>query len=85
LAVLRWGENKEIMENTVREFEEKALAELPLVEKKVQEIMNSKNPAQEPLSVNQYLTIYTNDFARAAIQKYNELYELFWTKYARGF
>jgi len=47
--------------------------------------MNSKNPEKEPLSVNQYLTLYTNDFARAVLGKYRELYELFWTKYARGF
>jgi len=46
--------------------------------------MNSKNPEKEPFSVNQYLTGYTGDFARAAIQKYRELYELFWTRYARG-
>lgn len=85
LAVLRWGDNRTIVEDTVRAFEEKAFAELPLVEKKLLEIMNSKSPEKEPLTVNQYLTIYTNDFARAAIQKYHELYQLFWTRYARGF
>lgn len=85
LAVLRWGDNRQVMEDTVRAFEEKALAELPLVEKKVLEIMNSKTPDKEPLTVNQYLTQYTGDFARAAMQKYRELYEKFWTRYARGF
>lgn len=85
LAVLRWGENQKIMEEVVREFEEKAMAELPLVEKKVLEIMNSKTPEKEPLTVNQYLTMYTNDFARAVLEKYRELYEQFWAKYARGF
>jgi dipeptidase len=85
LAVLRWGENQKIMEETVKGFEEKALTELPWVEKKVMEIINSKDPDKEPFTVNQYLTMYTNDFARAVIQRYNELYEIFWTKYARGF
>jgi len=85
LAVLRWGDNRAIVEDTVRAFEEKAFAELPLIEKKVLEIMNSKSPEKEPLTVNQYLSAYSSDFARAAIQKYHELYELFWTKYARGF
>ncbi len=85
LAVLRWGDNRQVMEDTVRAFEEKALAELPLVEKKVLEIMNSKTPDKEPLTVDQYLTQYTGDFARAAMQKYRELYERFWTRYARGF
>lgn len=85
LAILRWGDNRQVMEDTVRAFEEKAMAELPLVEKKVLEIMNSKTPEKEPLTVNQYLTQYTGDFARAAMQKYRELYEQFWTRYARGF
>lgn len=85
LAILRWGENRQVMEETVRAFEERALAELPLVEKRVLEIMNSKTPDKEPLSVNQYLTQYTGDFARAAMQKYRELYEQFWTRYGRGF
>ncbi len=85
LAILRWGDNRQVMENTVRAFEERAMAELPLVEKKVLEIMNSKTPDKEPLTVNQYLTQYTGDFARAAMQKYRELYEQFWTRYARGF
>lgn len=85
LAILRWGDNRQVMEDTVRAFEEKAMAELPLVEKKVLEIMNSKTPEKEPLTVNQYLIQYTGDFARAAMQKYRELYEQFWTRYARGF
>ncbi|MCR4410535.1 MAG: C69 family dipeptidase [Candidatus Saccharicenans sp.] len=85
LAILRWGDNRQVMEDTVRAFEERAMAELPLVEKKVMEIMNSKTPDKEPLTVNQYLTQYTGDFARAAMQKYRELYEQFWTRYARGF
>lgn len=85
LAILRWGDNQKIMEDTVRAFEERALAELPLVEKKVLEIMNSKNPEKEALTVNDYLTLYTGDFARAAMEKYRELYGLFWTRYSRGF
>ncbi|MCR4395990.1 MAG: C69 family dipeptidase [Candidatus Saccharicenans sp.] len=85
LAILRWGENQKLMEETVRAFEDRALAELPLVEKKVLEIMNSKTPEKEPLTVNEYLTLYTGDFARATMEKYRELYEKFWTSYSRGF
>lgn len=84
LAGLRWGDNRQLMEGTVREFEEKAFSDLPQVEKKAVEILNSKNPEKEPFTLNQYLTKYTGDFARAALQKYRELYELFWTRYARG-
>jgi len=85
LAILRWGDNRQLVEDTVRAFEEKAMAELPLVEKKVLEIINSKTPDREPLTVDEYLTQYTGDFARAVMQRYRELYELFWTRYARGF
>jgi len=84
LAGLRWGDNRQLMEGTVREFEEKAFSDLPQVEKKAVEILNSKNPEKEPFTLNQYLTKYTGDFARGALQKYRELYELFWTRYARG-
>jgi len=84
LAGLRWGENRQIIEQTIKEFEEKGFSDLPQIEKRALEIMNSKNPQKEPFNLNQYLTKYTGDFARAALQKYRELYELFWTRYARG-
>jgi dipeptidase len=84
LASLRWGDTRKYVESAVKEFEEKAFADLPLLEKKVLEIMNSKTPDKEPMTVNQYLTKYTNDFARAAIQKYWELGDRFWGMFARG-
>jgi len=78
LATVKWGQTQKIMEDTVREFEEKGLMELPQVEKKYLEILNSKMPDKEPFKPNEYLTKYTNDFARAAMNKYQELTEKFW-------
>jgi dipeptidase len=78
LATLKWGMTKDQVQGTIAEFEEKAFADLPMLEKKVQDILNSKTPDREPFTVNQYLTKYTNDFARAAIQKYLELGDKFW-------
>lgn len=78
LATLKWGMAKDQIQGTVAEFEEKAFADLPMLEKKVQDILGSKSPDNEPFTVNQYLTKYTNDFARAAIQKYLELGDKFW-------
>jgi len=75
---VKWGQTQKIMEDTVREFEEKGLLELPQVEKKYLEILNSKTPDKEPFKTNEYLTKYTNDFARAAMNKYQELTEKFW-------
>jgi len=84
LATLRWGATKAQVEGTIAEFEDKAFADLPMLEKKVQDILASKTPDKEPFTVNQYLTKYTDDFARAAIQKYLELGDKFWMLIAMG-
>ncbi len=78
LATLKWGQTKEQIQGTIAEFEDKAFADLPMLEKKVQEILASKTPDKEPFTVAQYLTKYTNDFARAAMGKYMELGDKFW-------
>jgi dipeptidase len=78
LATLKWGMTRETVEATIAEFEDKAFADLPSLEKKVQEILASKTPDKEPFTAEAYLTKYTNDTARAAIQKYLELGDRFW-------
>jgi len=78
LATLKWGMTRATIEKTIAEFEDKAFADLPGLEKKVQEILASKAPDKEPFTVESYLTKYTNDMARAAVQKYQELGDKFW-------
>jgi dipeptidase len=78
LATLKWGMTRKTIEETVAEFEDKAFADIPMIEKRVQEILASKTPDKEPFTVEKYLTKYTNDTARAAIQKYLELGDKFW-------
>ena len=78
LATLKWGATRKTIDETIAEFEDKAFADLPMLEKKVQEILASKTPDTEPFTVERYLTKYTNDMARAAIQKYLELGDKFW-------
>jgi dipeptidase len=85
LATPKWGETQKIVEETVAEFEEKAFADLPGLEKKVQDILASKTPDKEPFTVERYLTLYTNDMARAAIQRYLELGDRFWMLWASGY
>jgi dipeptidase len=80
LSTVRWGVAREYIESAVREFEEKALAELPDLEKKVLELYKA-----DPELAKKYLTKYTNDFARAAMNKYQELGDQFWTLFGRGF
>jgi len=82
LATLKWGQTKDQVLGTIAEFEEKAFAELPAIEKRVQDILASKTPEKEPFTVSQYLTKYTNDFARAAIQRSLELGDKFWMNIA---
>lgn len=78
LATLKWGMTRKTIEAAIAEFEDKAFADIPLIEKRVQEILGSKTPDKEPFTVEKYLTKYTNDTARAAIQKYLELGDKFW-------
>ena len=78
LASLKWAQTRKTVEEAIAEFEDKAFADLPMIEKKVQEILASKTPDQEPFTVEEYLTKYTNDTARAAVQKYLELGDKFW-------
>jgi dipeptidase len=84
LATLKWGTTKKTIDEAIAEFEDKAFADLPLLEKRVQEILASKTPDKEPFTVERYLTKYTNDMARAAIQKYLELGDRFWMLIARS-
>ena len=48
-----------------------------MVEKKALELLNSKTPDKEPMTWQHYLTKYTNDFAKAAMQRYMELGDRF--------
>ncbi len=85
LATVRWGETGKIVEDTIREFEDKAFADLPGLDKEVLRILASANPETEPFTAPAYLTKYTGDFARAAMQRYIELGDKFWGMFSRGF
>ncbi len=84
LATLKWGATRKTVEAAIAEFEDKAFADLPFIEKRVQEILAGQAPGREPFTVEQYLTKYTNDMARSAIQKYLELGDKFWMLIAMG-
>jgi dipeptidase len=85
LSTVKWGQAGKFIEETVKEFEEKAFFDLPLVEKRALEIYKSEKPEKSVARLKEYLTKYTNDFARAAMHKYWELGDKFWTMFARGF
>jgi dipeptidase len=85
LATVRWGQTQEIMSKTIAEFEEKAFQELPYVEKIAAGLYGKGETPENIQKACEYLTKYTNDFARAAMSEYWELGDKFWTMFARGF
>ncbi len=94
LAEIKWGLTREYIEGAVMEFEKKALAEIPMIDKKALELYNQEKGTEAkldkdgnplPQEYRLFLTKYTNDFARAAMNKWWELGDTFWSFYARGF
>ncbi len=80
LAQPRWDKNKRVIEKVIQEFEEKAFAELPDLEKRMIKLL--KEDRQKALA---FITSYVNNFARAVLHKYWELGDNFWSLYTDGF
>lgn len=85
LATVRWGEAESLIVEAVQEFEEKAFAELPYVEKVFLNLFGKGDNEASVARAKRYLTKYTTDFARAAMSKYWELGDKFWAMFGRGF
>lgn len=89
LAMINWGKGKEIIEPPVMEFENKAFDEIDFIEDKALELLkqdqeNAKNGNPTQLT-QQFLTNYSNDFARAAINRWWELGDELWVKFRWSF
>jgi hypothetical protein len=67
------------------EFETKGLIELPQVEQRVKDMLTRDNSLEGRMRVQEYLTQYSGDFSRSAMQKWIELGDTFWAMFARGF
>jgi dipeptidase len=81
LATVNWSKSRSLMENAVREFEQKGFEELPLIEKKVIALVKEgKND-----EARNYVTAYTASFAGAAMSKWQEMKATLWGMYGRGF
>jgi dipeptidase len=85
LATVRWGATKDIMAAAVKEFEDKAFEDLPYLEKRAVELYGKGDNPESVKKTQEFLTKYTNDFARAAMSKYWELGDQFWSMFSRGF
>ena len=83
LAMMKWGQTQEEIQATIKEFEDRAFSDLPDLEKKALVLYNEGKTEEDIQKAKKYLTKYTNDFARAAINKYWELGDKFWMLFAR--
>ncbi|MFO7892433.1 MAG: C69 family dipeptidase [Longimicrobiales bacterium] len=80
LAEVEWGSTRDEVMAVVMALEDRAFAELPDVEERALALYDVS-----PDSARAYLTTYSSDFARAAEQRYWELGDRFWARFARGF
>ena len=81
LATVNWSRSRSLLETAVKEYEQKAMEELPLIEKKVKELV-SEGKNEE---ARNYVTAYTNNFAGSAMSKWQEMKVTLWGMYGRGF
>ena len=85
LATVKWGNSRKYIEKAVKDFEDRAFAELPYIEKIALELYKSEEANEEHKKCREYLTKYTHDFAAAAMNKWWKLGDMFWAFFARGF
>jgi len=81
LATVNWSRSRSIIEPAVGEFEQKAIGELPAIEKKVIDLVGeNKNDEARKL-----VTSYTNSFAYSAMKRWEEIKVTLWGMFGRGF
>lgn len=81
LATVNWSRSRKMIESAVKEYEDKAIMELPLVEKNVTDLVKQgKNDEAKEL-----VTAYTNSFAFSTMKRWEEIKVTLWGMYGRGF
>ncbi|MFC1575635.1 dipeptidase [Gemmatimonadota bacterium] len=83
LSQIKWGWAREYLEPAVMAFEEQLFLEQPLIEQKAVEMMRAEG-GSDPMDFRTFLTRYSNNWAGATMQKWEELGDFFWAYYARG-
>jgi hypothetical protein len=87
--MIKWGWAREYLESAVMDYEKQLFDEVPLIEQKAVELMQTEmaqndNGNGDPMNYRDFLTRYTHNFSRATMQKWWELGDFFWAYYARG-
>jgi len=81
LATVNWEKGRKLIEPAVKEFEDKAFNELPMVDKIVSEMVTEGKNEE----ARKYVTSYTNTFAESAMKRWEELRVSLWSMFGRGF
>jgi dipeptidase len=81
LATVNWERGRKLIEPAVQEFEDKGFEELPMIDKKVTELVKEGKHEE----AKKYVTSYTNTFAESAMKRWEELKVTLWGMFARGF
>jgi dipeptidase len=83
LSMIKWGWARQYIEGGVRELEERLFDEVPLIERLALESMQATD-SDGPMDYRKLLTRYTDGFARGAMQRWWEMGDFFWARFARG-
>ncbi len=81
LATVNWERGRKLIEPAVKELEDKGFEELPMVEKKVTDLVKEGKHEE----AEKYVTSYTNTFAESAMKRWEELKTSLWSMFGRGF
>lgn len=84
LSMVNWGEGKELIEPLVMEYEDKAFEEIEFIEARALQLLaKDRENDEKGIETNharEFLTRYSNDFARSTIDRWWELGDEFWVK-----
>ena len=81
LAQVNWGACKDVVYGNVLRYEEKAMTELPELEKRVEKLLKKDNKDEAIKELNQY----TADFEAATANTWKEMEQKFWEWFWAGF
>ena len=77
LAQIQWGSTKKTMINNVLRYEEKAMKEIPALEKEVMTLLEEGKKEDAQKLINRY----TADFEAATAQTWKEMEHRFWERF----
>jgi dipeptidase len=81
LSTVNWERGRKLIEPAVADMEQKALAELPVLEERVKGLVKEGKTEDARKAV----TEYTNAFAHGAMSRWQELKTELWQMFGRGF